>query len=85
MFIFIRPILLKKPNLIQKAKFSNDYDTISRLENKINDLEYKLNFIYDRLLKLSIVSSILLWISIPTESRLHEHMNKLSNEIKNIK
>lgn len=58
---------------------------ISRLEDKINNLEYKLNLYMIRLLKFGIISSILLWISIPTESRLHEHMNELYKEIKNNK
>jgi hypothetical protein len=64
MFRILRPILLQKTNYIQKGKFSSDYN-ISRLED---NLEYKLNFIYGRLLKFGIISSILLWISIPTES-----------------
>ncbi len=95
MFRTLKPFLVNKTNLytqIQKAKFSNYnneisnlHNQITNLHNQIKNLEYDINFIYGRLLTFGIISSLLLWFSIPTERRLHEHMNKLSKEIKNNK
>lgn len=97
MFRTLKPFLVNKTNLytqIQKAKFSNSNcnneisnlnNQITNLHNQIKNLEYDINFIYGRLLTFGIISSILLWFSIPTERRLHEHIDKLSKEIKNNK
>lgn len=66
----------------QKSKFS----TIKQLENIENQQKTIINqidLLYNRMMKLGIISSIILWISIPSEYRIQNNINKLQNEIKN--
>jgi hypothetical protein len=74
----------------QKSKFNTikqlENMVITRLENIENqqkNIINKIDLLYNRMMKLGIISSIILWISIPSEYRIQNDINKLKNEIRN--
>jgi hypothetical protein len=90
MFIRFRSIVLQKEklyNFTQKSKFNTREDNIIKqlenIENRQKTIINQIDLLYNRMMKLCIISSIILWISIPSEYRIQNNINKLQNEIKN--
>ena len=90
MFIRFRSIVLQKEklyNFTQKSKFNTREDNIIKqlenIENRQKTIINQIDLLYNRMMKLGIISSIILWISIPSEYRIQNNINKLQNEIKN--